>query len=72
MQNYMEEAAGADRQPHGLLVLRTLAMPKDCNPSGDIFGGWILSQVDIGLESGSVIQAAEGLAIWPNLIYTIP
>ena len=36
------------REPRGILVLRTLAMPKDTNPRGDIFGGWILSQMDIG------------------------
>lgn len=48
MQNGMKEVTGADRQPDGLLVLRTLTMPKDCNPNGDIFGGWILSQMDIG------------------------
>lgn len=34
--------------------IRTLAMPKDTNPSGDIFGGWLLSQMDIG--SGLVAQ----------------
>ena len=38
----------AGRQPDGLLVLRTIGMPRDCNPNGDIFGGWILSQMDIG------------------------
>ena len=27
--------------------LRTVAMPRDANPSGDIFGGWTLSQMDI-------------------------
>lgn len=27
--------------------LRTLAMPADANPSGDVFGGWIMSQMDI-------------------------
>jgi acyl-CoA thioesterase YciA len=44
----MQEVTKSDRQPDGLLVLRTLTMPKDCNPNGDIFGGWILSQMDIG------------------------
>ena len=29
------------------VLLRTLAMPADSNPSGDIFGGWIMSQMDI-------------------------
>ena len=34
-------------EPTGDLVLRTLAMPADTNPNGDIFGGWIMSQMDI-------------------------
>jgi len=34
-------------QPSGTLVIRTLAMPADTNPSGDIFGGWVMSQLDI-------------------------
>ena len=33
--------------PQGELALRTLAMPADTNPAGDIFGGWVLSQMDI-------------------------
>ena len=33
--------------PHGELALQTVAMPKDTNASGDIFGGWLLSQMDI-------------------------
>jgi len=37
-----------DRQPQGMLALRTEAMPKDANANGDIFGGWIMSQMDIG------------------------
>lgn len=46
----------SERQPSGLLVLRTLAMPKDTNPSGDIFGGWILAQMDVagGLMASEV------------------
>ncbi len=34
-------------EPAGELQTRTLAMPADANPSGDIFGGWVLSQMDI-------------------------
>lgn len=34
-------------EPQGELTTRTLAMPADSNPSGDIFGGWVLSQMDI-------------------------
>ncbi len=33
--------------PSGKQILRTLAMPADTNPQGDIFGGWIMSQMDI-------------------------
>lgn len=35
-------------QPQGSLLLRTLAMPSDTNANGDIFGGWIMSQMDMG------------------------
>ena len=35
------------KQPEGDLVLRTMAMPADTNANGDIFGGWIMSQMDI-------------------------
>lgn len=34
-------------QAQGALTIRTQAMPADANPSGDIFGGWVLSQMDI-------------------------
>ena len=33
--------------PQGDLTLRTVAMPADMNGNGDIFGGWVLSQMDI-------------------------
>lgn len=39
--------ASTDDEPRGELALRTLAMPADTNPSGDIFGGWVMSQMDI-------------------------
>ncbi len=35
-------------QPQGELVIQTIAMPKDTNPNGDIFGGWLMSQMDLG------------------------
>jgi acyl-CoA thioesterase YciA len=41
--------------PNGELTLRTLAMPADVNVNGDIFGGWVLSQMDIasGILAGA-------------------
>jgi acyl-CoA thioesterase YciA len=43
----IQPGAEAKAQPRGALAIRTLAMPADANPSGDIFGGWVLSQMDI-------------------------
>ncbi len=37
----------ADLPPGLELVLRVLPMPADSNPNGDIFGGWIMAQVDL-------------------------
>ncbi len=57
MADKMGEATS--QAPHGELVIRTLAMPADTNPAGDIFGGWVLSQMDIaaGIMAG---QRARG------------
>ncbi|MBR0693873.1 acyl-CoA thioesterase [Bradyrhizobium lablabi] len=38
----------ADAEPRGDLCIRALAMPADTNANGDIFGGWLLSQMDLG------------------------
>lgn len=44
----MTQNKPAQTRPRGELSLRTLAMPADANPAGDIFGGWVMSQMDIG------------------------
>ncbi len=36
-----------DAQPTGQLTVRIVAMPADTNASGDIFGGWIMAQMDL-------------------------
>ncbi len=49
----------AEQPPDRAPELRTIAMPADTNASGDIFGGWLLAQMD--LAGGSyAIQAARG------------
>ena len=58
--------------PQGELALQTIAMPKDTNASGDIFGGWLLSQMDLAgaITAGEVARgrvatvAVEGMAPW--------
>jgi len=42
-------------RPVGELTLRTLAMPADANAAGDIFGGWVMAQMDLACG----IRAAE-------------
>jgi acyl-CoA thioesterase YciA len=45
--------------PQGNRLLQTLAMPSDTNPAGDIFGGWIMSQMDIagGILAREITQS---------------
>ncbi|MCB8836511.1 acyl-CoA thioesterase [Aurantimonas sp. VKM B-3413] len=37
----------SDEQPRGELTVRIPAMPADANANGDIFGGWVMSQMDL-------------------------
>ena len=54
----------------GNLTIRNVAMPADTNPAGDIFGGWVLSQMDIAAgicagqrsQSRVVTVALEGMS----------
>ncbi len=55
----------ANAVPNGELTLRTLAMPGDANAAGDIFGGWVMAQMDLAcgiraaeLAGGRVVTAA--------------
>ena len=50
----MSSTENLPTQPQGELLLRTLAMPADTNPNQDIFGGWIMAQMDIG---GGILAA---------------
>jgi acyl-CoA thioesterase YciA len=53
----MQNAMPLDEAP----VIRTIAMPADTNPHGDIFGGWLMSQMD--LAAGNVAaRVARGRA----------
>ena len=43
----LQAPLSTETEPRGDLCIRTLAMPADTNANGDIFGGWLLSQMDI-------------------------
>ena len=47
-ETHVHAPANDESEPRGDLCTRTLAMPADTNQNGDIFGGWLLSQMDIG------------------------
>jgi len=60
-----------DPVPNGELVLQTLALPKDTNSNGDIFGGWLLSQMDLAgaiaareIARGRVTTVAVGSMVF--------
>ncbi|MDO4997142.1 MAG: acyl-CoA thioesterase [Neisseria sp.] len=63
-------------QPAGKLLLRTLAMPEQNNPNGHIFGGWIMSQMDLatGLLAAETAQgrvttvAVDKLSFWQAIL----
>ncbi|MDA0367473.1 MAG: acyl-CoA thioesterase [Proteobacteria bacterium] len=46
------------QRPSGEPAIRTMAMPGDANANGDIFGGWVLSQMDLagGALSAQVVR----------------
>jgi acyl-CoA thioesterase YciA len=49
-------------EPQGALTIRTLAMPADTNPAGDIFGGWVMSQMDIA-GAIAAVERAKGRVV---------
>ena len=51
-----------DAEPHGELTVRTIAMPADTNANGDIFGGWVMSQMD---QAGGIagVERAQGRVV---------
>ncbi len=55
----MSTVETAQDQPRGELTVRLTAMPADTNANGDIFGGWVLSQMD---QAGGIaaVERAEG------------
>ncbi|WP_279479163.1 acyl-CoA thioesterase [Aureimonas sp. SK2] len=49
-----EEPASA---PARVPTIRTIAMPADTNPAGDIFGGWLLAQMDLAAGTAAARRA---------------
>lgn len=61
-------------QPVGDLVLQTVTMPKDTNANGDIFGGWLLSQMDIagGIAASRVSNGRVATVAVEQMSFLVP
>lgn len=62
------------KEPKGELAIRTLAMPSDTNPAGDIFGGWVLSQMDIagGIVTKNIAKGRTVTVAVDSMTFHLP
>ena len=58
----MTEATEGETLPDSEPALRAIAMPADANPRGDIFGGWLLSQMDLAGSTVAIRRAKSRVA----------
>lgn len=63
-----------DPSPTGELALQTLAMPKDTNANGDIFGGWLVSQMDLaaGIATKQITRGRSATVSIKNVQFLAP
>jgi acyl-CoA thioesterase YciA len=67
-------ANGTRAEARGELAVRTLAMPADTNPSGDVFGGWLMSLMDVagGIAAGAVAQGRVATVAVTDMAFLRP
>jgi acyl-CoA thioesterase YciA len=65
---------GMPLEPRGELAVRTLAMPADTNPAGDIFGGWLMSLMDVagGIAAGERAQGRVATVAVTDMAFLRP
>jgi acyl-CoA thioesterase YciA len=61
-------------EPKGELTIQVLAMPRDTNPSGDIFGGWLMSQMDTagGIFSQKIAKGRVVTVSIESIVFKLP
>lgn len=61
-------------QPNGDLALQTIAMPKDANFNGDIFGGWLVSQMDLAgaVTANRIAQGRVATVAIDTMVFLSP
>lgn len=70
----MDEDMNKEPTPAGELALQTLAMPKDTNANGDVFGGWLVSQMDLaaGIATKQVTHGRSATVAIKNAQFLAP
>ncbi len=60
--------------PQGDLALQTVAMPRDTNANGDIFGGWLISQMDMAgsIAAGEVAHGRVATVATEGMVFLTP
>ena len=60
--------------PGGELTLRTLAMPADANAAGDIFGGWVMAQMDLsaGIRAAEIAHGRVVTVAVKEMVFEMP
>lgn len=61
-------------EPKGELTIQVLAMPRDTNPSGDIFGGWLMAQMDTagGIFSQKIAKGRVVTVSIESIVFKLP
>jgi acyl-CoA thioesterase YciA len=74
MMGLIDEDMDRDPTPTGELALQTLAMPRDTNANGDIFGGWLVSQMDLaaGIATKQVTRGRSATVAIKNVEFLAP
>jgi acyl-CoA thioesterase YciA len=69
-----QDIVGPDELDRGEPAVRTLAMPADTNPSGDIFGGWVIAQMDLaaGIVAARRAQGRVATVALDGLSFHLP
>jgi acyl-CoA thioesterase YciA len=70
----MTETDQAGRQPRGTLAVMTQALPKDTNAAGNVFGGWVLAQMDIAgeLMANEIAHARTVTVTVDKMVFKLP
>ena len=60
--------------PVGILTTQTIAMPKDTNADGDIFGGWLISQMDLSgaIAAGKIARGRVATVAIDQMSFMVP